>query len=149
VSVLVAGVVLVGVGVNVVTVAVLVLVIVVAFLIAGQRPVGVGSLALVVSVTCDAGRAEADDREVRESSFVAEQFLDLSANGIELLGAEGAYGTAALAGEEFSLAATDEHVEAGSVTEVNVSCESVLLERLKVAVHRGDVNSQAVGEVFG
>ncbi len=95
-----------------------------------------------------AGGADADDREVGEASLVAEQLPDAIANRVELLWSERSDRAAALAREKLVLATPDERVQPGSVTEVHVPREAVLLERLEVSVHRGEVEPQVVCDVL-
>jgi len=76
---------------------------------------------------------------VGEARLVAEQLPDAVADGVELFGGESADRAATLAREELPFAAADEHVEPGSVTEMHVPRESVVLERLEVAIHRGEI----------
>ncbi len=83
-----------------------------------------------------------------EPGFVAEQPMDLLANRIELLDSQATNRSAALAGEVFALAVTDERVEAGAVSEVDVPGEPVLLERFEVPVDGGEVESQLGRDVF-
>jgi hypothetical protein len=54
-----------------------------------------------------------------------------------------------LAIEVFALPAPDELIAPGAVAEVDVPSEPVALERLEVAVDRGEVESQALRELLG
>lgn len=124
-----------AVGVDVVAVAVFV-------------PVGVGRVDRGRSPG-RARRAEPDDREVGEADLVAESLPDLIANRVKLLRCERPDRRASLAGEELPLAAANQRVQAGSMSEVNVARESVLLERFEVAVDRRDVELQSGCDVLG
>jgi hypothetical protein len=93
--------------------------------------------------------AETDDSEVGEASLEAEELFHLVANGVELLRYDRPYRSAALAGEEFAFAVSDECIEAWAVSEVDMPRETVPLERFQVAVDRGDVELQRGGDVLG
>lgn len=84
-----------------------------------------------------------------EPGLIAEQRRDLLADRIELRCGDTAHGAAALTREELSFAAPDQHVEAGTVAEVHVPGETVLLERLEIAVHRGDVEAETSFKLLG
>lgn len=84
--------------------------------------------------------ADPDDREVGEARFIAELLFDLLANGVEILHGDGRDLLAVFAVEVFELLAAGQHVESGSVAEMDVANEAVTLEQLEVAIDRGGVN---------
>jgi hypothetical protein len=100
-------------------------------------------------VLSGASSAEPHDREVSEARFVTEPSFDLLADGVEVLDGDRCDLLAAFAIEVFELLAADQHVESGSVAEMDVANEAVTLEQLKVAVDRGGVDREFARELLG
>src|SRR5450755_2775771 len=100
------------------------------------------------------GLAEADDGEMREAGHVAEPPAYRPPHLVELVGRDRGEGGTSLTGQVLLLALGGDRVEARAVTEMDVADDAQALERLEVAVHRGDVRgrnpaSHAVGDLLG
>lgn len=93
-------------------------------------------------------RTKPHNREMGEARFVSEQLPDLVANRVDLLRCERPDRAAPLAGKEFAFAPADKCIQAGSVPEVDVPRQSVLLERFEVSVDRGDIELQRLSDVL-
>src|SRR5262245_60635874 len=89
-----------------------------------------------------AGGAGADEREVREPGAVAQLALDQGADGVEPAGRHGLERAALLAGDEVEVAGRGQRVETRAVPDVEVADEADLLERVEVAVDRGEVGGR-------
>ena len=92
--------------------------------------------------------ARPHDGKVGEARVVAGEFSDAAADRVELPGFQRPHRPAPLAVEVFPLALADKHVQAGTVAEVDVAHEPVTFERLKVAIHRGEVDPKSPGDVL-
>ena len=98
---------------------------------------------------CDRARGARHDPSDGNGREIAEQLFDPVPNRIELVRSEGADRAAALARDELPLAAADQRLEAGPMSEVDMAREPVLLERLEIAVDRGELKAQAAPDVLG
>src|ERR1700676_1997761 len=72
----------------------------------------------------------------------------MRADRIQLRRLHSLHGAAALAMQIFPLAAPDELVEAGTVTEVDMTREPVALERFEIAVHGGEVETDSLRDAL-
>ena len=97
-------------------------------------------------------RAQPDDREVAEAGIEARRLAHRPPHAVQLLRCDRALCAAALADEVLPLA-PGAHVAAGAVPEVDVLHEPEALERLEIAVDRGEVRGRqladAVGDLLG
>src|SRR5450759_624999 len=96
---------------------------------------------LVLVALGDAFGTEPDEREMGEAGLEAELLAHLGANRVELLACDRADGVAGLADEVLVLG-SGERVEARPVAEVDVSDEPDLLQRLQVAIDRGEIGAR-------
>src|ERR1700722_17503443 len=83
-----------------------------------------------------AAGAQADDREVREPRGQPEPVTNLGSDRVKIAGLEYGHTAAALAVEKLAVLAAGQDVQAGTVAEVDVAGEPVLLEHLEVAIDR-------------
>ena len=107
------------------------------------------SCAGITYLACRASPARSNDRVVREACLEAKPPPDACADRVELLGTDRANGTAVLAVEILAFATAAQGVQAGPVAEMHMAHESMALERLEIAVHRCQVQTEAMHDVLG
>jgi hypothetical protein len=84
-----------------------------------------------------------------EAGLVAVSLPDALANGIQLLGRQNPDGSATIAVQVLALAAAEQPIQPGPVTEMNVAHQAVALQRLEIAMHGSHVQARAARDVLG
>jgi hypothetical protein len=104
--------------------------------------------AFVIRVLRRAFGAGANDREMREPSFVAELFPDTVTNGVKFLRCDGAHRAAPLAIEICPFVVAAEGIEPRAVAEMDVADKSVAFQQLEIAVDRTQVQPQTAHHIL-
>lgn len=107
-----------------------------------------------VALLCRTVGTEPEDREVAEPSLVPEPVPQQVPDGLQLRWVDTPDPIAALTGQVFAFAATDQPVQPRAMPDVDVAHHAELLERGQVPVHRGDVRAsdapaRALSDVLG
>src|ERR1700704_1692219 len=86
--------------------------------------------------------AQPSDGDVVEPRLEAEPFVNHLPHRVEVVRRDRQHGAAGVAIDELARAAAHEAMQAGPMAEMDVLDDAVGLQRLQIAVYRGDVNTR-------